>query len=42
MMKMTSTLEFKIREIIARIRELRAIEGLSEADMAARIGMDEE
>ena len=41
-MKMTNALEYKIHEIIARIRELRSIEGLSEAEMARRMGMDEE
>ena len=41
-MKMTNALEYKIHEIIARIKELRSIEGMSEADMAARLGMDEE
>ena len=41
-MKMTSTLEFKIREICARIIELRTIEGLTEAEMARRMGMSEE
>ena len=41
-MKMTNALEYKIHEIIARIKELRSIEGMTEADMAARLGMDEE
>ena len=41
-MKMTNALEFKIREIVDRIRELRSIEGLSTAEMAERLGMDEE
>ena len=34
-MKMTNALEYKIHEIIARIRELRTIEGMSEAEMPA-------
>ena len=41
-MKMTNALEYKIHEIIARIKELRSIEGMTEAEMAARLGMDEE
>ena len=35
-------LQFKIHEIIDRIRELRQIEGLSTADMAAKLGMSED
>ena len=35
-------LQYKIHEIIDRIRELRQIEGLSEADMARRLGMSED
>ena len=35
-------LEFKITEITSRIRELRSIEGYSEADMAEKLGMDED
>ena len=41
-MKMTNALEFKIQEIIARIRELRSVEGISEAEMARQMGMEEE
>ena len=36
-MKMTNALEYKIHEIIARIKELRSIEGMTEAEMAARL-----
>ncbi len=35
-------LEFKITEITSRIRELRSIEGYSEAEMAEKLGMDED
>ena len=41
MLKSTG-LEFKINEITARIRELRGILGYSEADMAAKLSMDED
>ena len=41
-MKMTNALEYKIHEIIARIKELRAIEGIAEEEMAARMGMEAE
>ena len=37
--KMTG-LEYKIREMAGRIRELREISGLSTAEMARRIGCD--
>ena len=35
-------LTYKINEIIDRIRELRQIEGLTEADMASKLGMSED
>ena len=35
-------LQFKIHEIIDRIRELRLIEGLTEADMARHLGISED
>ena len=41
-MVMPNPLEFKIHEIIERIRELRSIEGFSEAEMAAKLGISEE
>ena len=41
-MQTNNGLEFKITEITARIRELRSIEGFTEAEMAAKLGMDEE
>ncbi|MBE6968333.1 MAG: cupin domain-containing protein [Ruminococcaceae bacterium] len=41
MLKSTG-LEFKINEITARIRELRGILGYSQADMAAKLSMDED
>ena len=41
-MKMTNALEYKIQEIVERIKELRAIEGITEEEMAARMGMEAE
>ena len=41
-MKITNALEYKIHEIIARIKELRTIEGITEEEMAARMGMETE
>ena len=41
-MKITNALEYKIHEIIARIKELRTIEGITEEEMAARMGMEAE
>ena len=41
-MQKTTGLEFKIQEIAARIRELRSIEGITEAEMASKLGMDED
>ena len=41
-MKMTNALEYKIQEIVERIKELRAIEGITEEEMAARMGMETE
>ena len=41
-MQKSNGLEFKIQEIAARIRELRSIEGYSEAEMASMLAMDED
>ena len=41
-MQKTTGLEYRIHEVTARITELRAIEGLSAAAMAAKLGMSEE
>ena len=41
-MEQINELDFKIREIAGRIRELREIEGLSVADMAEKTGVSEE
>ena len=41
-MKTNSALEFKIQEIIARIRELRSVEGITPGEMARQMGMEEE
>ena len=41
-MKKTLTgLDFKIREMASRIRELREISGFTTADMAQKTGIDE-
>ena len=41
-MQKTTGLEYRIHEVTARITELRAIEGLSAAALAAKLGMTEE
>ena len=41
-MKQITGLDYKIKEMAARIRELREIEGLSVADMAQKTAVSEE
>ena len=41
-MQKANELAFKIKEIAARIRELRIIEGYTEAEMAAKLGITED
>ena len=40
-MEKTTGLEYRIHEVTSRIIELRSIEGLSTALMAAKLGMSE-
>ena len=42
MQQSSTNLAGKIREIANRIRELRQIEGYTEAQMAAKVGVSEE
>ena len=41
-MEKTTGLEYRIHEVTARIRELRTIEGLSPAELGAKLGLSEE